>query len=619
MEIILENAVEEFYKKPSLEMVYFEAVSNSIYAGANDIFIKISIDSYNNPCSLLISIEDNGEGFNDRNFDKFKHLLKKESKNHKGLGRLVFLKYFDKIQISSIYDNIKRDFIFDNDFKGISDFIELNEITDNKTVLNFSGYKLEKVNQYDYLKPSYIKEKIIEKFYPHLYSLKEQKKELKITISLETNSPNNDYDFFNDTQIIDITQLPELESIEFPLDDLMFDNLTLKYLIVNDNSLEKSIITAICVDERTIPFDIIKKDNIPNGYKIIFILFSNYFIGKVDCSRQELTLDTFERRMIEKIFTEKVSDILNDKIPEIVERNKKINTNLIDKYPHLQGFFDEKSVGLIDRSITLETAHKRFIKAQQEILESTDLTDEQYNKSLEMSSRSLTEYVLYRNKIINKLKQIDIKSSEADIHNIIVPKGKILKNSNLMNDIYSNNAWLLDDKYMSYLTTLSDQKMSEIINEISFEEEKDNSRPDIAIIFSNDPEKNIKVDAVIVELKKLGLPLARKEEVISQLKQRARKISNLYPNKIQRIWFYGIVDIDKELRISLKEEKFIEIFSKGTVFYKEHDTIIDEDKDIRIPYGLFIINYEAFIQDAESRNSTFLNILKEELRKKTAL
>ena len=103
----------------------------------------------------------------------------------------------------------------------------------------------------------------------------------------------------------------------------------------------------------------------------------------------------------------------------------------------------------------------------------------------------------------------------------------------------------------------------------------------------------------------------KRQEVVSQLKQRARKLAKYYPDKIQRIWFYGIVDIDAEFRIALKEENYTELFSAGSLFYKEHTVILDEDKNIRIPFGLYVLSFDAFLKDAESRNSTFLNVLKQ--------
>ena len=295
---------------------------------------------------------------------------------------------------------------------------------------------------------------------------------------------------------------------------------------------------------------------------------------------------------------------------------------LNEKYPHLQGYFEESSIGLIDRTETLKEAQNTFFNAQKEILEATHLNDEQYKKSIEISSRLLTEYILYRNIIIKNISQLNENNSESDFHNIIVPMNKTLRKENFINDIYSNNTWLIDDKFMSYTTILSNEEMNKLLKEISIDEEKTKKKdkvPDIAIVFSSKPnnEENKKVDVVIVELKKKGnIGLEKKEVVLSQLKQRARKLVNYYPNKIQRIWLYGLVDFDEEFIRSLKEQKFIEVYSNDKYFYGEVDIIPDHDKTqtIRIPTSINLLSYEAFIKDAENRNSTFLEILKNGLK-----
>ena len=63
-----------------------------------------------------------------------------------------------------------------------------------------------------------------------------------------------------------------------------------------------------------------------------------------------------------------------------------------------------------------------------------------------------------------------------------------------MSDLYTNNVWLLDDKYMTFNTILSDKVMSQVIKEITKDEfvDADNTEADIAIIFTNDPEKTEK-------------------------------------------------------------------------------------------------------------------------------
>jgi hypothetical protein len=113
----------------------------------------------------------------------------------------------------------------------------------------------------------------------------------------------------------------------------------------------------------------------------------------------------------------------------------------------------------------------------------------------------------------------------------------------------------------------------------------------------------------------LGLELGKKEYLVSQLRQRARVLLSHYPDKIQRIWFYGIVDIDPDFRISLLEDDYIELYSPGCLFYKEQTIIVNDDPSNKIPWGLFIQSYQSFVDDAEARNATFLKILKENIKK----
>jgi hypothetical protein len=156
--------------------------------------------------------------------------------------------------------------------------------------------------------------------------------------------------------------------------------------------------------------------------------------------------------------------------------------------------------------------------------------------------------------------------------------------------------------------------MEKVIKEITTDEISDGSRPDIALVFSGDPLYAEKVNVVVIELKKHGLPLAKNEEVISQLRQRARKLLVYFPDKIEKIWFYGITDIDQEFRISLKENRFKELFFSGQIFYNSLDVIVDNENN---PFSIdvFVMTYESLIQDAEIRNDTFLKILKSSIRK----
>jgi len=381
------------------------------------------------------------------------------------------------------------------------------------------------------------------------------------------------------------------------------------------------LITALCIDNRTYDLsDVISVENL-QGYDSIFLLNSTAFIGQIDPSRETLAFNDVKKRTITKLFRDKISEIIQREIPSIKERKDKTEASLNKTYPHLIGYFDNDEIGVIDRAKSIEIAQSRFIRDQKVILEATTLDGEKYDKALELSSRSLAEYVLYREKIIDKLENITNKDSETDIHNLILPKETILTDNTDLSSIYYNNLWLLDEKYMTYTTAMSDKSIKEIIEEITQENfvTKDTTSPDIAIIFSDNPKddknEDTKVDVVIVELKKKGVKLAKTEEVISQLRQRARKLMKYYPNKIQRIWFYGIVEFNDDFKLSLKDEKYTPLYSKDYLYYKENEIYLNVNDTIPYQIGTYILSIDAFIEDAKVRNATFLQILKDGFQK----
>lgn len=622
MEFNIRNAATLFFPNPSFEMLYGEAVRNSIDANATQILIRVTINAFTDHKSLKIEIEDNGDGFTDDNFEKFKKLLEVKEADHKGLGRLVYLHYFNRVDITSNYKadaiNKNRKFVFNDSFEGKYDSEDL-AVAEPKTILAFTDFRLQKIYSYDNVRAESIKRDLLLQFYPLFYRLKIESKTLIIRIAVTTNTPNLEHDFKSDQQEINVKNLPELK--EEVLQDKLLDLLSELKVFYSIKQLDNPAnapapITAICVDERTVKVDILSKGGTPAGYEIIFILYSNFFTGKVDASRQTLTIDDATLKTVKKVFGNKVAEILNKEIPAIKQRNKETIKILANTYPHLNGLFDENPVGLIDKNESLEIAQSKFFKEQREILNAVSLTEEQYEKSLVIASRILTEYVLYRNIIIDKLRTMDHNSSESDIHTIIVPMKKALTRTRFYNDLYTNNAWLLDDKYMSYSAIFSDREIGELISNITQDDVKDSSlRPDIAIVFSGDPNGDNKVDVVIVELKKLGLDMGERNNIYVQLLQRATKLLKYFPQKIQRIWFYGIVDIDDDFKLLLQNQDFIQLYSNDTVMYKHQDLNLPDGS--KVPTAFFIQSFKAMLDDATSRNSTFLNILKEEFNPKT--
>jgi len=611
MRVKLNKAVKMFFGNSSLEMVYFEAIANSLDAGATNINISVFAKDYSQPETLTIKIEDNGSGFTDDRFEKFSNLFDVDESSHKGLGRLVYLCYFDDISVKSYFGSKKlRMFNFSDGFDGESEIKTLTTAHNSGTTFSMSGYILSKLSQYAYVQPKYLKKRILAEFYSRLYRAKQEGISIQITINSKINNSSDQKTILTD-------ELPEMEMIPIENRLELFAKMELHYKI-QETPLEKSsVITAISVDNRNYNLDIIAEENLPVGYNMVFLLYSDSFIGKVDAVRQNLAMEEVELQTVKKIFRDTINRIINEQLPQIAEKNTERKHRLANQFPHLNGYFDEDNIGYASQTDVVKKAQERFFKAQRDILGATHLTDDQFKESLELSSRALTEYIMFRQIIINKLKTIDKNNLEADIHKLIVPKKELFHGENQMDDLYRNNVWVLDDKYMTYDTVLSDEEMSKVIDVITDGEVSvtDDDRPDIALVFSGDPNEGKKVDVVIVELKRKGLSTENNSIVEVQLENRARKLMQYYNQNIQQIWFYGIVEFDEEYELHL-ESDYHQLYSNGKVYYRPKEVVLQKNPRIAVPIGIYIMDFDAVVDDADARNSTFLNIIKSKFNKK---
>lgn len=475
MDVNITRAADLFFPNPSLELVYFEAIANAIDAGSTKIEVKIKARDLQDTDAFSLEVRDNGEGFREVNFNRFKKLLETEENDHKGVGRLVFLKYFRLVEIESFFEGKQRSFKFDRAFDGESKVVD-SMVGNSGSILRFSGYKKDKIKAYNYLRPLALKRSILLHFFPLLYQKKLANEELVISISLETTAPNPTYDFASDFQKITLSDLPSLEVSTFHDDSLsLVDEFQLYYSVKKkeQTAQESMSIIAVCVDNRTVEMKMPGGDTLPEGYELIFLLISDYLTGKVDASRQELNLPEAIIKQLKKVFKSQVSGILKDSIPEITEKNERLKTTLENKYPHLQGYFIDESVGIADRAVTLEAAQMRFFQDQKMLLEATHLDQEQYEKSLEVSSRLLMEYILYREFSIKRLKEVSKKESEEEIHDIIIPRRMYEHDGGTIDSLFKNNIWILDDKFMTYSTVLSERRMDELLRDIVGDESTD--------------------------------------------------------------------------------------------------------------------------------------------------
>lgn len=615
MDIETAGAIKLFFPNPSLTLVYFEALANALDAGATEVSIDIDIQAFDKPETLKITVSDNGDGFTDDNFERFRKLLRPRDKFHKGIGRLVFLNYFNRVDVSSCRDNWRRAFTFKNDFDGNAPLETLADQQEAKTALVFNGFAKERVKSYDDLKPDALKLLIIEQFLPTLDTRKREEKPFKISINLKTSESNVQKEFFPQATEITPADLPEMTTIT--IQDATLDALSaiaMHYHIAPVSGKGSSLV-AFSIDGRTIPANLIPPSSFPPGYLCVFLFDSELFHSNADSSRQRLVLPegTPEAHLF-RVLRRELGKVLAEKIPQITERNEKIKEKFEEQFPHLLGFFEDDTVGLIDGDDALSIAQQRFFKEQKAILQAEKLSDASYAKSLEMSSRTLTEYILYRDKIITRMKEMTGGNAESEIHNLIVPRFKEYSQSSMPSEIYQNNAWLLDDKFMVFRTILSEKSMDAVINAIRLDDESvgDTGRPDIAMIFSADPCDTTPVDVVVVEIKKKTDAEKDNFYAVNQLLDRAGKLVAHCPN-IQRVWYYAIMDVNEATSFRLRQFKWTPFFSKGKVYYQEFETPHPDGRVVPTP--TFVVSFDAIIADAEGRNHTFLEILREGMKK----
>lgn len=370
MKINISKAIKQFFPNPSLDLVYFEAIANALDANASEIDLKIRINSFENSKSLNVEIIDNGEGFTDRGFDRFCELLETDSPDNKGLGRLVFLNYFNKANYDSLSDDSKRTFTLDSKFE--REFEKKSTLNTRGTKLLLQNYKLESIKTYDYIRAETLSKSIELHFLPRLYLINKTGKEVTITIDVVTDNPNPEKNFYTDKRIVSSKELPKLKRKVFKIDQTdLYADFELLYKVEKDYE-NTNLTIALNADNRTIPIsDIISKENIPQGYNCIFLIQSDYFKGKVGNSRQKLELEKNQFNALKYSVIKEIKSILEIEIPSIIERNKHQKDFLDKKFPHLEGYFNDNIAGLVDKNKLLEKAQEKFFKDQKRHLKQT--------------------------------------------------------------------------------------------------------------------------------------------------------------------------------------------------------------------------------------------------------
>ena len=137
--------------------------------------------------------------------------------------------------------------------------------------------------------------------------------------------PNPEKNFTSDKQSLTQEDLPVFEAHEFDVEglDLYSRSCRLLYSVGEVEHRFHYVSTAVVVDGRSIEFPLLKNDSIPSNAMAIFLLESEFLNSCTDDARKELKLKAEQRLALEIAYRNEVARILEQKLPGIIERNKK--------------------------------------------------------------------------------------------------------------------------------------------------------------------------------------------------------------------------------------------------------------------------------------------------------
>ena len=634
----IETAVNHIANEVELLQPLYEAIVNAVHAKSTKININISQDTKG--FIKDYSITDNGEGFTELNIKSFSRLWSnlKNEPGALGSGRLMYLRVFEYVEISSFTGQKKVNILFNKDFDP-DNIVKENNTTPSGTILLFKNMKDDYIEK-EKFDLDVIKEKIFYELLP-LFSkiLKDKTKNIEININNEV--------WITSENIEEQFQELNLEHIDFELSSsfsLIPETFTLFYNITEDGKSNLHQFYGAAGRKVRNFITRVKLRKLPNNASGIFCLTSPCLDVRVRDDRRDFKILATEHNPSETnpiSFVDinaqlqiELNKIVFEKFPNFQKEFSIKKYSVIQKYPHLAEYIkDVKNATftedeIVDTALTkmresFDNTEKSLRTFKEKIIQKRSFDESEFEKITKTFTKTgrdqLASYIAYRQTILEMLEtiitQTDVNQQafkEKSIHELYMPQG-VTSNEYTK---YGTNVWIFDDKYMSYLYAASDNQILQIrkqfikeykeaYNEDIEEDVNDNDRPDLVIFFSDEQEKEQK-DVLLVEFKKYDASYHEKIKAINQMEIYASVLADTIPN-VRSVFAYTIVEID---------EKYRKYLTRTAAF---HENSLGDDNLINSYYKynehvkahLHILSFDQVILDAKKRNQVFLDILRE--------
>lgn len=653
------NNIPSFKKEALLPL--FEAIVNSIHAiedrknSENGIItvniirkdeFETSLDEFHNGETpnrsnherkiVAFEIEDNGIGFNRDNYKSFKTAdsTYKISRGGKGVGRFLWLKAFDKVEIESIYEENKIKYLRRIEFSKKQWVVEKcnNAVKSDelKTRVRLIGFKEEYRREHSAYKKT---RKIAQRILEHCLSYYINGAVPKIIVTDGGESYNLD------TLYEKIKKDSHSESISLYGNQFLINHL--KLFDTNDNVHN----IVFCADKReveTYPISSLLGTSAlyetgDDGDKFYYSAYvsSAYLDRCVDTTRSFFYLPTEGNQHIDGSVTvslkvikdsvlERTKAYLATYLESLSEKKKDRISTFVSSYPalrsvplHCPEIYNEiepnssdekiyevlyKHKGVAELSIQEKT--KKFLKKQSQSIEDAQREYEDLSRTIEdFKKDELVSYICKRKMIIDlldtKLQLGDTGkyALEAEIHDIIFPR-----KCNTDDISYENhNLWIINEQLTFHQFAVSDLELKKISSSDSLK------RPDI-IVFSEIGEDRIARSISIIELKRPQReefdidPIAQMYEIIRSLQKKEVKLPNgrrLLVGEPTKFFCYALCDINEKIITFAENSDFREL--KDGLGYYSYNSKLNAYTEI--------IAFDRLITDVKKRHQIFFQKL----------
>jgi len=572
-------------KPVTWRQVLYEAVTNALQANATEIkinFIQNSLDLEDTPKYIdSIVVEDNGDGFNEENTKSFRE-YRSTYKKHlgcKGIGRFLFLKVFDKVEIESLDKSIE--FVINNDIKV------------SKASKEFKRTTVKFLNPKDTFTVEYqrFKDDLKNYFLAYFKLLKDENRLIKISIC-ENEKVHS---------IVESDDIPDFKDKDFMIGEHDF-----KLSYIFDFNADGYYCAGNRVVIKNSELESNKKFRFFKDVNILYLLSSPYLDSSANDTRDDFNIYPKKKQqdLLHNLSWQEIQNILKEQMKIIAKENnieidKLAEVNLreaIKESPFLVYYLKNNELGEDSKGLQKQ-AKKLFEKDKQFLRDTKNQTHEKYKEKLAIVTQSeLTEYIYDRQKKIDLLKKLtDEKALEKEIHNLFMQQ----RTSDKKEDYRTNNLWLFDDRFMTYDKIFSEAQIKDIFPNLI----ANTKRPDILSlsIVSNSYNQEEITDIVIIELKRPNEEI-EPSGAETQLLRYSRYINESRDNNKIRIWTYAFLKFNEETEFDLDNRSYNKIPIQGEYpiyykYYEKPNTIIN------------FLDYRAMAIDANNRNKTFMKIL----------